>query len=89
MLDFPTRHQGPVQMTTNTALDVIKRVTMDCDSFFLPTIFPQQLVDCATRGINGSARGDSTRGSSLSDSHHMHLPGWLLALDVDLLGPAW
>jgi hypothetical protein len=58
-LSFPTRHLGPVQMTIYTALGVTKRV-MDCDSFFLPTIFPRP-ADCATRGTNGSACGDSIR----------------------------
>jgi hypothetical protein len=40
-LYFPTRHLGPVQMTTDTPLGVTKRVIVDCDSFSLPAIFPQ------------------------------------------------
>jgi len=45
-LGFSTRLLGPVQITTDTMLGVTKR-------FFLPTIFPHRLADCATRGING------------------------------------
>jgi len=40
-------------------LGMTKRVIVDRGSFFLPTPFPHQLADCATRGINGSTRGDS------------------------------
>ena len=32
-LGFPTRHLGPVQMTTDTALGVTKRVVVDRGSF--------------------------------------------------------
>ena len=50
-LGFPMRHLGYVQMTTDTVLGITKRVIVDCDSFFLPTIFARRLADCVTRGI--------------------------------------
>ena len=38
-LGFPTRHLGPVQMTTDTAVGVTKRVIVDRGSL-LPHLFP-------------------------------------------------
>ncbi|KAN0114331.1 hypothetical protein V8E52_006827 [Russula decolorans] len=85
-LGFSTRHLGPVQMTTDTALGVAKRVIVDCDYSFLPTIFPQRLADSAMHGINSSVRGDSIRCSSLIPYAYA---GWLFALDINLPGAAW
>ena len=37
-LGFPTRHLGPVQMTTDTALGVTKRVVEDRGSCLVPAL---------------------------------------------------
>jgi len=68
-LGFPTRHLVPVQMATDTALGVAMisgSPWITIRFFFLPTIFPQRLADCATRGINSSARRDPIGRSSLT-----------------------
>ncbi len=54
VLGFSTRHLGHQRMTTDTALGVTKRVIIDRGySFFLPTLFPQQLADCVIRSESG------------------------------------
>jgi hypothetical protein len=60
-LGFPTRHLGSVQMTTDTALGVTKRVIVDRGSSFLlfSFLFPTTLPF-------SSARGDPIHRSSLS-----------------------
>ena len=75
-LGFSTRLPGPVQITTDTMLGATKR-------FFLPTILPHRLADCATRGIN-DLKGFHTLFVML-------MLGWLLTLTLnfDLLRQTW
>ena len=42
-LDFPTRHLGPVQMTTDTAVGVTKRVVVDRGPSFFAFCPPSAL----------------------------------------------
>ena len=58
-----TRLLCPVQMTTGIMLGASLSIAI---RFLFPTHFNRQLVDCATRGINDSARGVSIRCSSLT-----------------------
>jgi hypothetical protein len=65
-LGFPTRHLGPVQMTTDTALGVTKRVIVDRGSLVPhPPFFFPAMSNASDRGLlYSSARGDSIRRSS-------------------------
>ena len=63
-----------------------KMSTLGCSTRHLGPvhIFPQQLAGPAMCGINISVHRDFIRYS-----HHMRMPGWLFALDINLPGAAW
>ena len=48
-LGFPTRHLGPVQMTTDTALGVTKCAIVDCGSLLSPFFSPTTGSLCPAR----------------------------------------
>jgi hypothetical protein len=56
-LGFPTRHLGPVQMTTDTALGVAKRVVVDRGSSLPSLPPPSHTTRLTVLARNSSARG--------------------------------